>query len=68
MWVKSNFNGIVQKGTPIATVIPFKRTDWKATFDYYENGEYWDVIEEKNFNGTMVGHYLRNHLSKKKFE
>jgi hypothetical protein len=67
-WVKKDFNGIVEKGTPMATVIPFKRTDWKATFDYYEDGEYWNVVEEKTFNGTMIGHYLRNYWSKKKFE
>jgi hypothetical protein len=68
MWVKAGFNGIVQKGTPLVTVIPFKRTDWKATFDYYEDGEYHNIIEEKNFNSTIIGHYLKNHWSKKKFE
>ena len=68
MWLRSDFSGIVEKGTPMVTVIPFKRTDWKATFDYYEDEEYHRVIEEKNFNGTIIGHYLKNHWSKKKFE
>jgi hypothetical protein len=68
MWVKTGFEGIVEKGTPMIQIIPFKRDDWDSTFDYYEDGEYKNVIEEKNFNSTMVGHYLKNHHSKKKFK
>ena len=68
MWVKEGFEGIVEKGTPMVQVIPFKRDDWGSTFDYYEDGQYNRVVEEKNFNTTMVGHYLKNHHSKKKFK
>ena len=68
MWIKSGFEGIVEKGTPMIQIIPFKRDDWESTFDYYEDGEYHHVIEERNFNSTMVGHYLKNHHSKKKFK
>ena len=68
MWIKSGFEGIVEKGTPMVQITPFKRDDWTSTFDYYENEEYYNIIEEKNFNGTMVGHYLKNHHSKKKFK
>ena len=68
MWIKTGFEGIVEKGTPMIQIIPFKRDNWDSTFDYYKDGEYRNVIEEKNFNGTMVGHYLKNHHSKKKFK
>jgi hypothetical protein len=68
MWIKTGFEGIVEKGTPMVQIIPFKRDDWESTFDYYEDGEYHKVIQEKNFNSTMVGHYLKNHHSKKKFK
>jgi hypothetical protein len=68
MWIKSGFEGIVEKGTPMVQIIPFKRDDWESTFDYYEDGEYHNVIQERNFNTTIVGHYLRNHHSKKKFK
>jgi hypothetical protein len=68
MWIKTGFEGIVEKGTPMVQIIPFKRDDWYSTFDYYEDGEYRNIIEEKNFNSTMVGHYLKNHHSKKKFK
>jgi hypothetical protein len=67
VWVKEGFEGIVEKGTPIVQIIPFKRDNWESTFDYYEDGEYINVVQEKNFNSTMVGHYIKNHWSKKKF-
>jgi hypothetical protein len=47
MWIKTGFEGIVEKGTPIVQIIPFKRDDWESTFDYYEDGEYKNIIEEK---------------------
>jgi hypothetical protein len=68
MWIKKDFEGIVEKGTPMIQIIPFKRDDWDSTFDFYENGQYEHVISQKNFNSTMVGHYLKNHHSKKKFK
>lgn len=68
MWVKKGFEGIVEKGIPMVQIIPFKRDDWESTFDYYEDGQYYSIIEEKNFNSTMIGHYLKNHHSKKKFK
>jgi hypothetical protein len=68
VWVKDNFSGIVEKGTPIVQIIPFKRDDWDSTFDYYEDGDYHNIIEEKNFNTTIVGHYIKNVWSKKKFK
>jgi len=68
MWVKTGFEGIVEKGTPMIQIIPFKRDDWNSTFDFYEDGIYDNVISQKNHNSTMVGHYLKNHHSKKKFK
>ena len=68
LWVKTGFEGVVEKGTPMVQIIPFKRDDWDSTFDYYEDGEYHNIVQEKNFNSTMVGHYLKNHHSKKRFK
>ena len=67
MWVKTDFEGIVEKGTPLVQIIPFKRDDWESTFNHYENDDF-RIITQKNFDSTMVGHYLKNHHSKKKFK
>jgi hypothetical protein len=66
MWVKKDFNGIVEKGTPMFQVIPFKRENWDSEFDYYKDGEFLKV-QDKNFRGTMIGHYLKNVWSQKKY-
>lgn len=68
MWIKKGLEGVVEKGTPMVQIIPFKRDNWTSTFDYYEDGVYTDIIEEQNFNATMINHYLKNHHSKKKFK
>jgi hypothetical protein len=68
IWVKTGFEGIVEKGTPMVQIIPFKRDNWESTFDCYNDGEYENIIQEKNFNSTMISHYLKNHHSKKKFK
>jgi hypothetical protein len=68
MWVKTGFEGVVEKGTPLVQIIPFKRDNWESTFNYYEDREYESIVDEKNFQGTIVGHYLKNHHSKKRFK
>jgi len=67
MWIKTGFEGLVEKGTPMIQVIPFKRDNWEAEFDYYQNNEY-DYIEERSFNANIVSHYLKNVWSKKEFK
>jgi len=68
MWVNENFEGIVEKGTPLVQLTPFKRDSWKAEFDTYEDDEYRQVVEEKNFNSTLVNHYIKKHWSKKSYK
>jgi len=68
VWIKTGLEGIVEKGTPIVQIIPFKRDDWDSTFDFYEDNVFEEIIKEKNHRTTMIGHYLKNHHSKKKFK
>ena len=39
--IKENFEGVIEKGTPMFQIIPFKRDEWKAEFDTYENNEHF---------------------------
>lgn len=67
VWVKENFEGIVEKGTPIAQLIPFKRDNWEMDISYYQDGEHHKNME-KTFNSTLVGHYIKNIWSRKEFK
>ena len=67
MWLKEGFEGIVEKGTPMFQVTPFKRESWESEFSYLENGEF-EIKQEKNFNSTLVSHYIKNVWSKKSYK
>lgn len=68
MWVRDDFDGIVEKGTPLVQLTPFKRENWTSEFTYYENGYYYNVIEERNFSSTLLNHYVKNAWSKKTYK
>lgn len=67
VWVKNGFRGVVEKGTPIAQVIPFKRENWESEFTFITEEEN-RKIQDRNFHGTIVGHYLKNYWSKKDYK
>jgi hypothetical protein len=67
MWIKKDFEGIIEKGTPMIQLIPFKRENWTSEVEYLGQGKY-EEIKDKNFNSTIVGHYLKNYWSKKTYK
>lgn len=68
MWIRTGFEGLVEHGTPLVQLTPFKRTQWQSKFATYEDGEYYDVVEERNFNKTIVSHYIKRHWTKKVYK
>jgi hypothetical protein len=67
VWIKNNFVGVIEKGTPIIQVTPFKRENWKAEYTCLKNNEEYDNIEDANFNGTIVNHYIKKVWHKKSY-
>jgi hypothetical protein len=67
VWVKKDFEGVVEKGTPMLQVIPFKRENWQSEFDFYTK-EKLEVERDKNFAATIVNNYVKNHWSKKTYK
>lgn len=67
VWVKKGFRGTIEKGTPIAQIIPFKRESWESSFDFVTE-EQNRRLQDKQFNGTFIGHYIKNHWSKKEYK
>jgi hypothetical protein len=66
LWVRSGFEGIVERGTPIAQVIPFKRDDWKAEFSWIEEKDFI-AQEDRGFYATIKNNYIKNVWSRKRF-
>jgi hypothetical protein len=66
MWLKEGFTGVVEKGTPLVQITPFKRESWKAEYEYYKEGEHKQILES-TFNSTIVNHYRKNVWSRKEY-
>jgi hypothetical protein len=66
MWIKEGFEGIVEKGTPLAQVIPFKRESWSHEVGLAEPNEYTYALNRWK---TKIGHqYLKSSWHKKRYE
>jgi hypothetical protein len=65
-WIQTGFEGIVEKGTPMAQVTPFKRLNWKSEMSlisYDEQRRY----EQIGFESNILNNYIRNIWSKKEY-
>jgi hypothetical protein len=67
LWIEKGFEGIVEKGTPIMQITPFKREEWEMNIDNYEGDEYI-ILGEKNFGSTLKNNYVKNHWNKKSYK
>jgi hypothetical protein len=67
VWVKDNFSGIVEKGTPMFQAIPFKRENWESDFTKYKDGEF-NMLMDKNVKSTIVNNYIKNFWTKKSYK
>lgn len=45
--IDKNFEGVIEKGTPIVQVLPFKRANWAAEYPEYEDGHKTSYSGEK---------------------
>jgi hypothetical protein len=66
-WIRSDFEGVIKKGTPIAQLLPFKREDWKSDFSYVTEEEY-QIQLNKGFLNTIKNNYVDRYWSRKKYE
>jgi hypothetical protein len=53
--VKSGFEGVIEKGTPMFQIIPFKRDNWKATYDVMDEDE--DFINNEKLRTKLISAY-----------
>jgi hypothetical protein len=64
--IKKNFEGILEKGTPIAQILPFKRDNWeseKRKFSEEENAKGSFML-----NSKLIRSYQYNFWSKKSYK
>lgn len=67
LWIQKDFTGVIERGTPILQVFPFKRDDWKMSYDYLEDGRY-EQNEDVRFNLNIVNNYIKRQWQKKTYK
>jgi hypothetical protein len=67
VYLKENFEGIIEKGTPMFQIIPFKRNNWKSTFSFLEDGQF-KINMDINVKATIVNNYVKNIWEKKSYK
>jgi hypothetical protein len=67
MWIKKDFTGVVERGTPMAQITPFKRDDWKMEFSHLADGESTKQ-EDAVFNLNIVNNYAKRQWKKKSYK
>jgi hypothetical protein len=67
VYLKENFEGIVEKGTPIFQIIPFKRNNWQSKFSFLNEGEQL-IQHDRDIKATIVNNYVKNFWEKKTYK
>jgi hypothetical protein len=64
-FIKKGFEGVIEKGTPIFQVIPFKRESWESV----DSPELRKEADQRSFNvaTVMYGWYKKNVWTKKEY-
>ena len=66
-WVQEGFEGIVEKGTPMVQITPFKRENWKSNFKKMDYKEF-EMEDDIGFKSNLINNYVRNQWSKKEYK
>lgn len=64
--VRNDFEGIIEAGTPIAQVVPFKRESWNSEILKFDEGFYSE--KEAAIHRTMSRFYKRFHWKRKEYK
>ena len=64
VFLKEGFEGVVERGTPMIQVTPFKRESWESEFDLYKEEEYF-YKQEMYLRAVSFGNYIKTQWSKK---
>ena len=65
-FIKNNFTGIIEKGTPITQIIPIKRESWEKEHGKYDAKK--TFLNQQNFFSTIKRSYKNNYWHRKEYK
>lgn len=66
-WIQNDFEGIIEQGTPIVQIIPFKRESWKSEFDSFDDKEL-QKRKDKGAHAKLINNYMSRFRQKKEYK
>lgn len=67
LFIKRNFIGKIEKGTPIFQMIPIKREEWDLEIDLSEESVLKHRIREEKRRSHITGHYKKTTWQRKRY-
>jgi hypothetical protein len=64
--LKKDFEGVIEAGTPLIQLIPFKRENWESSIEKYDKSK--SFLIKKNFFRTLSASYKKNYWTMKKYQ
>lgn len=64
--LKKDFEGIIERGTPICQLIPIKRDNWESTVKTFDADQSYKSIRSSNM--SMINHYKKGFWKKKSYK
>lgn len=65
-FIKDNFTGIIEKGTPITQIIPIKRDSWKREYGQYDAKK--TSLQRETFLSTIKRSYKKDYWRRKEYK
>lgn len=66
VWISKDAKGVIEAGTPIAQLIPFKKERWTSSFSQISPQRH-TINEDKGFKKTIANNYVKNIWNRKEF-
>ena len=67
IWIKNEFNGIIEEGTPIVQIIPFKRESWKSERLTMTSKDLY-YGQQNGIAKTIINHYSKKIRSRREYK
>jgi hypothetical protein len=64
--IEKGFEGIIERGTPIAQIIPIKRDNWESEKEPFDKDK--SFIDHQTYFGKIIRSYKKNHWIKKTYQ
>jgi len=64
-FLKEDFEGVIPKNTPVAQLLPFKRSEWQMSISKVLMARH--KVDSKAHDGGAIGYYKKKYWNRKNY-